>query len=37
MKMPLSDKGTNFDMTKVREEESDSKNVKRTQDVYGKP
>ena len=35
MKKPLSDKGTSFDMTKVREEESDSKNVKR-QDVHGK-
>ena len=37
MKKPQSDKGTNFDMTKVIEEESDSKNVKRTQDVCGKP
>ena len=37
MKKPLSDKGTNFDLTKVREEENDSKNVKRTQDVYRKP
>ena len=37
MKKPLSDKGISFDMTKVREEESDSKNVKRTQDIHGKP
>ena len=36
MKKLLSDKDTSFDMTKVREEESDSKNVKRAQDVRGK-
>ena len=29
MKKFLSDKDSNFDMTHVREEESDSKNVKR--------
>ena len=33
----LSDKDACFDMTHVRKEESDSKNVKRTQDVRGKP
>ena len=37
MKKLLGDKDANFDMTHVREEESDSKNVKRTQDVRGKP
>ena len=37
MKKLLTDKDANFDMTHVREEESDSKNVKRTQDVHGKP
>ena len=37
MKKLLSDKDTSFDMTKAREEESDNKNVKRTQDVRGKP
>ena len=36
MKKLLSDKDTSFDMTKVREEERDSKNVKRAQDVCGK-
>ena len=33
----MIDKGTSFDITKVREEESDCKNVKLTQDVRGKP
>ena len=37
MKKLLSDKDTSFDMAKVREEESDSKNLKMTQDVCGKP
>ena len=37
MKKLLSDKNSNFDMTHVREEESDSNNVKRTQDIHGKP
>ena len=37
MKNLLSDKDTSFDMTKVREEESDSKNLKRIQDIRGKP
>ena len=37
MKKLLSDKNTSFDMTKVKEEESDSKNLKRTQDIRGKP
>ena len=37
MKKLLSDKDMSFDMTKAREEESDNKNVKRTQDVRGKP
>ena len=37
MKKLLSDKDTSFDMTKVREEESDSKNLKRIQDIRGKP
>ena len=32
-----SDKSTSFDMTMVREKESDSKNVKRTQDIREKP
>ena len=32
----MSDKGTSFDITKVREGESDSKNKKLTQDVRGK-
>ena len=36
MKKLLGDKDPSFDMTHVREEESDS-NVKRTQDVCGKP
>ena len=33
----MSDKGTSFNIAKVREEESDSKNIKRTQDIRGKP
>ena len=37
MKEFLSNKDTSFDMTKAREEESDSKNIKRTQDIRGKP
>ena len=37
MKNLLGDKDASFDMTRVREEESDCKNVKRTQDVRGKP
>ena len=37
MKKLLGDKDPSFDMTHVREEESESKNVKRTQDVRGKP
>ena len=37
MKKLMNDKGTSFDITKVREEESDCKNVKLTQDVCGKP
>ena len=37
MKKLLSDKDSTFDMTHIREEESNSKNVKRTQDVRGKP
>ena len=37
MRKLISDKGTSFDITKVREEESDSKNAKRTQDIRGKP
>ena len=37
MKKLLNDKDAGFDLTHVREEESDSKNVKRTQDVRGKP
>ena len=37
MKKLLSDKDTSFEMAKVREEESDSKNLKMTQDVCGKP
>ena len=37
MQKLISDKGTSFDITKVREEESDSKNVKRIQDIRGKP
>ena len=37
MKKLLSDKNSNFDMTHVREEESDSENEKQTQDVRGKP
>ena len=37
MKKLLSDKDASFDMTHVREEEIDSKNIKRTQDVRGKP
>ena len=37
MKKLLSDKDSTFDMTHIREEESNNKNVKRTQDVRGKP
>ena len=37
MEKLLSDKDASFDITHVREEESDSKNIKRTQDVRGKP
>ena len=37
MKKLLRDKDASYDMTHVREEESDSKNVKRIQDVCGKP
>ena len=37
MKKLLSGKDTSFDTIKVRKEESNSKNVKRTQDVCGKP
>ena len=37
MKKLMSDKGISFDITKVREEESDYKNVRWTQDIRGKP
>ena len=37
MKKLLSDKDSTFDMTHIREEESNNKNVKRTQNVLGKP
>ena len=37
MKKLLSDKDFSFDMTHVREEENDSKNVKGTEDIRGKP
>ena len=38
MKKLLNDKDSSFDMTHVREEESDSENEKRrTQDESGKP
>ena len=37
MKKLMSDKGTTFDITKVRKEESDCKNVKWIQDIRGKP
>ena len=37
MKKLLSDKDSTFDMTHIREEESNNKNVKRTQNVPGKP
>ena len=37
MKNLLSDKDSTFDMTHIREEESNNKNVKTTQDVPGKP
>ena len=37
MKKLMSDKGTTFDITKVREGENDCKSVKWTQDVCGKP
>ena len=36
MKRLMSEKGTSFDITKVREGESDCKSVKWTQDVRGK-
>ena len=37
MKKLLSGKHISFDMINVRKEESNSKNVKRTQDICGKP
>ena len=37
MKRLMSDKGTSFDITKVREGESDCKNVKWTPDICVKP
>ena len=37
MRKLVSEKNASFDITKSREEESDSKNVKGTQDVHGKP
>ena len=37
MKKLMSDKGTSFDITKIREEESDCKNEKWTLDIHGKP
>ena len=37
MKKLLNDKDSSFDMTHVREEESDSENEKRTQNESGKP
>ena len=37
MKKLMSDKVTRFDITKVREEESDNKNIKWTQDIHRKP
>ena len=37
MKKILSDKDYSFDMTHIREKESDSENEKRTQDIRGKP
>ena len=37
MRKLMSDKDASFDITKSREEESDCKNVKLTQDVHGKP
>ena len=36
MKKLMSDKSASFDITKCREEESDCKNVKLTQDVCEK-
>lgn len=36
MKKLMSDKGTSFNFTKIREGGSDCKNVKLTQDVRGK-
>ena len=33
----MSDKNASFDSIISREEESDSKNIKWTQDVHGKP
>ena len=37
MRKLMSNKNAGFDFTKSREEESDCKNVKLTQDVHGKP
>ena len=37
MKKIMSDKNASFDIIMSREEESDCKNVKWIQDVYGKP
>ena len=37
MKKILSGKDSSFNMTHVREEESDSEKEKRTQDIHGKP
>ena len=37
MKKLISDKGASFDFAKSREEESDCKNAKLTQDIHGKP
>ena len=37
MKKNLSEKDSSFGMTHVKEEESDSKNVKRTQDLHVNP
>ena len=37
MKKLPCDKDASYDMTHVREEENDSKNVKGTEDIRGKP
>ena len=37
MRKLMSDKNASFDITKSREEESDRKNIKGTQDIRGKP